>query len=118
MIKKEINLRAFFSSYDADVKKLTMVFLDTEIEAFTKSFLNSYYSTAQNNPIRDQTFFIKFDQKKSHCFHDKACINLVDIQDLLDKVVTVTVYIRHYNFMSNGKKIQGWSINLVSMFPS
>jgi hypothetical protein len=117
MLKKEIYLRAFFKSYDSENKKLTMLFLDDEIEAFTKDFLNKYYSAAQNNPVKSQEFYVKWD-KKSIAYVDKSGVCLVPVQELIDKVVNLCVYIKHYNFMSNGKKIQGWNINLVKINPA
>lgn len=117
MLKKEINLRAYFKSYDATTKKATMLFLDDDTEKFTKEFLTQYYSASQNNPIRMQEFYVKFDQKKSFCYLDKSDQIRVPIQDLLNKVIIMVVFIKHYNFNSNGKKIQGWNINLLKMNP-
>ena len=118
MIKKEITLTAYFKQYDENNKKLTMLFLDDEIEPFTKSFLTKYYDTAQNNPIKDNEFYIKFDLRKSVCFLDKGYQIIVPVQDMLDKIVCMTVAIRNYNFTNNmGKKIIGWNIHLLTMKP-
>ena len=116
MIRKEINLRAYFQSING--KKLTMLFMDDEVESFTKQFLTKYYSNAQNNPIRSQEFYVNFDPKKSICYLDKADQIIVPIEQLLNKFVLMTVYIKHYNFTSNGKKIIGWNINLLSIKPN
>lgn len=115
MIRKEINLRAYFKS--CEDKKLTMLFMDDDIETFTKQFLTKYYSNAQNNPIRNQEFYVKFDQKKSICYLDKADQIIIPIEELLNKFVEMTIYIKHYNFISNGRKVIGWNINLINMRP-
>lgn len=114
MIKKEIKLKAYFRNYDAVTKKLTMLFLDDVTEPFTRSFLTQYYNAAQNNPVESQQFYVKFSQY-SMCYADKAKQARVPLQDLLQHVVSITIYIKHYNFMSAGKKIQGWNINLLNI---
>lgn len=113
-MKKIITIRAFLKSCDTTSKKLTMIFLDDEIEEFTKSFLMNYYSNAQNNPIRDNEFIVKYCEK-SRCFLDNARQTIGSMSDLVDNVITANVFIRHYNFTSGGKKIIGWNVNLVSM---
>lgn len=116
-MKKEINLKAYFKSYDQENKKLTLLFLNEEIEPFTKDFLTKYYSAAQNNPVKPQEFYVKWN-KICKVYIDKADMCQVPVQSLQDKVVTLSVYIKHYNFVSYGKKIQGWNINLVKMNPA
>lgn len=118
MKQKEITIKAFFKSYDENYKKLTLLFLDDEVEPFTKSFLTKYYSSAQNNPIKYGEFSVKHDVRKSRVYIDKGEQILAPIQDLLDQIVEMTVFIRHYNFTDkSGKKIIGWNINLVKMIP-
>lgn len=118
MLKKEITLKAIFNKYDEQTKKLSMLFLDTEIEPFTKNFLTKYYSESQHNPINRNEFYVKFDMKKSICFLDKGNQVIVPVQDMLDKVVSITVLIKHYNFTNaKGNKIIGWNIHLLVMKP-
>lgn len=119
MSKKEFTIKAYFNSYNPEYKKMTMLFLDDEIEPFTKSYLTKYYFGAQNNPIKNGEFYVKFDVKKAKVYADKSCQFNTAVQELLDQVVEMRVYIKHYNFVDkSGKKIIGWNINLISMIPS
>ena len=119
MLRKEYNIKAYFKHYNTENKKLTLLFLDNEVEPFTKDFLTKYYSNAQNNPIKDNEFYIKHDIKKSVCYLDKKEQVMIYIQDLLDQIVSIVIYIKHYNFSDRmtGKKIIGWNIHLVKMQP-
>ena len=118
MPQKVIQLKAFFKSYNEKYKKLTMLFLDDEIEPFTKSYLTKYYFATQHNPINGMEFVVKFDATKAKIYKDKGDQLPVPIQDMLDQVVKLDIYIKHYNFTDkSGKKIIGWNINLVKMTP-
>lgn len=117
MIKKEIVLKGYFKCYDEVTKKLTIAFLDESIEPFTKSFLSRHYSYMQNNPMSTQQFYVKFNLQYSMCYLDKLKQIRVPLQKLLEQIVTITVYVKHYNFVSNGKKIQGWNLNLLQIIP-
>lgn len=119
MIIKIYTIKAYFQKYDEINKKMTLLFLDDEIEPFTKSFLTKYYSSAQNNPVKYNEFYVKIDARKSICYLDKASQIIVPIQDNLDKVVIMDITIKHYNFTNNfGKKIIGWNIHLINMKPA
>ena len=118
MVKKVVTIKAFLKECDTDNKKLTMLFLDDEIERFTKNFLTNYYSNAQNNPIKGEEFYIKYCDK-SRFFLDKVGVVIGDVQTLVDSIVIVQVHIRHYNFTDkSGRKVVGWSINMIQMKPA
>jgi hypothetical protein len=113
-MSKEYNIRGFFASYEPG-KKLHMTLLNDEVDTFTKKLLYSYYSPIQNNPIKHDDFYVKFD-KKSLFFLDKSKTNLVTPDALVGMQVTMRVYLRHYSFTNKeGKKIVGWSIHLNDM---
>jgi len=108
---QEVRLKGYFNNCDYQNKKITVLFLD---DAFTRDFLMKYYSSSQNNPIKNGEFYVKF-TNNSKCFLDKAYLCQAPIQSLLDNVVNITAVIKHYNFTSNGEKISGWNLNLVHM---
>jgi len=117
MRSKEFNIKAYYEGCDRDKNKLIMLFLDDEVDSFTKSFLTKYYSSSQHNPIHNNNKFdIKF-TKKSIGYLDKAKQAITPIHNLVDQIVYMTVYISHYNFNANGKRIVGWNINLVDIAP-
>lgn len=118
---KIITLRAYFYKCDDKYKKTTMLFIDNEKEAFTKSFLTRLYSPFQTNPINKDLseFYVKFDDLKSLAYLDKAKVVRTPIQALLDKHVEISVKISHYNFVDKktGKKIIGWNMFLLDVKP-
>ena len=116
MRSKDFNIKAYYESYDRDKNKLIMLFLDDEVDPFTKSFLTKYYSSSQYNPIHSNKFDVKY-TKKSIGYLDKAKQVITPVHNLVDQIVNMTVYISHYNFNSNGKRIVGWNINLVDIAP-
>jgi hypothetical protein len=116
MRSKEFTIKAYFESYDRDKNKLIMLFLDDEVDTFTKSFLTKYYSSSQYNPIHNNKFDVKY-TKKSIGYLDKAKQAITSVHNLMDQIVNMTVYISHYNFNANGKRIVGWNINLVDITP-
>jgi hypothetical protein len=115
--KKEYCIKAYFKSFDQNGKKLHMSFLNDEVDSFTRTFLYSYYSTAQTNPIKHDEFYIKYD-KNSLFFLDKAKTHLMEPINLVETQVNMSIQIKHYNFINQqGKKIIGWNIYLRSMYP-
>lgn len=116
MRSKEFHIKAYYESYDTERNKLIMLFLDDEVDSFTKSFLTKYYSSSQYNPVHNNKFDIKY-TKKSIGYSDKSKQAILSIHNLVDQMVCMTVYISHYNFNSNGKRIVGWNINLVDIRP-
>ena len=117
-MKKTITLKAFYKSCDTNNKKLSMLFLDDEIEPFTKNFLMKYYSNAQNNPIRGNEFYVKYNDR-SICCLDKSETCVGSISDLVDSIVIMRVNIKNYNFAnSDGRKVIGWNIVLDRIHPS
>jgi hypothetical protein len=119
MPKKIINLRAFFKSYNYGNKKLTMNFLDDEVEPFTKKFLMSYFNWNQNNPVKDNEFYVKSSIKSKACVDKHGEISTT-IQELVDTVVCLQVEIRHYNFSDKktNNRIIGWNLNLINIYPA
>lgn len=116
MRSKEFAITAYYESYEKDKNKLIMLFLDDEVDSFTKSFLAKYYSSSQHNPIHNNKFDVKY-TKKSIGYLDKAKHAITPIHNLVDQIVNMTVYISHYNFNANGKRIVGWNVNLVDIAP-
>lgn len=117
MSKKILQVKGYYKSIDTNYKKLTLLFLDDEIDD-TRNILQRFYSDKHNNPIRHNEFTVKFDTK-SKCFIDKSDMSQVPLLDLVDQTVILQVYIKHYNFTDKtGKKISGWNINLIKMNPS
>lgn len=107
-------LKAYFNEYNPNTKKCTMLFLDDEAEPFTKPFLTKYYSSAQNNPLDGQRFYVNT-SLKSLCYLDKNHEHVTHIQNLVDNVCELHVKLKNYNFTQNGKKIIGWNIQLLTM---
>jgi hypothetical protein len=116
MRSKEFHIKAYYESYATDKNRLIMLFLDDEVDPFTKSFLTKYYSSSQYNPIHNNKFDVKY-TKKSIGYLDKAKQVITPVHNLVDQIVYMTVYISHYNFNANGKRIVGWNINLVDIAP-
>jgi hypothetical protein len=117
MPKKQYTLKAYFNNIDLADKKATFLFLDDEIEPFTRKFLMGHYHHSQKNPINNGEFYVKT-SSNTLTFIDKADVCTVEIQRLLDQVVTLVVHLKHYNFTNqNGQKIVGWNIHLVKMNP-
>lgn len=115
---KHITIKAFLKTNDIANKKLTMIFLDDEVEKFTREFLTKYYNNAQNNPIRNNEFYVKFNFN-SKCYLDKNKTCIGSMNALVDSVVLAKVYIKNYNFTNpDGRKIIGWNINLVDLWPA
>lgn len=113
---KILNVQGFFKTCDINYKKITFLLLDDEAN-LTKNILMKYHSEYQKNPINDTEFYVKFDNK-SKCYIDKADLAQIPITNLVDQVVTMQVYMKHYAFTDKyGKKITGWTLNLIKMNP-
>ena len=115
---KHITIKGLLKKYDAQKKKITLLFMSDEIDSFTRQFLNGHYNKSQINPMRNGEFYVKYNNN-SRFYLDKAEQNIATSMDsLLERVVNMTIYIRHYDFIDKkGKRIIGWNITLVKLFP-
>lgn len=119
-MRKELKIRAYYKSCDNESKKLTMLFLDDNIDPYTRSAITRLYYPAQCNPMNQAKteFYVKFNSA-SRAYLDLMDASPTSIQSLVDQVVEIIVYIRHYNFVgANGKKIIGWNLNLIKINPA
>lgn len=109
MRKKEYTFRAFLKSIDFDNKKIEFLFLDDEIEKFTKSFLSGYCNHMRT-PVNSLGFVAKFDYS-TISFSDKTQLCSTPLLQLVDKIVELTAEVKHYNFLDKNKtRIIGWKL--------
>jgi hypothetical protein len=106
-------------SYDPEKKRITLSFIDKDIEPFTYNYLHNKYSAQHVNPFNQIDFWVKFNPNKSKIYLDKGEQINTTIYNLMDQNVELVITIFNYNFKdkSSGKKIQGFSLNLVKMQP-
>ena len=113
MKPKELIIRAYLKNVDSN--HLTFLFFADDTEPFTKKFLTEYYN-GQNSSITDSQFKVKY-ISSSAAYKDKAQLVQIPIHDLIGQSVEAHVLLKHYNFISNGKKIIGWNLTLLYMNP-
>lgn len=112
----EINLRAFFKEYNPKWKRLTLTFLDDEIEKFTPEFFQKKYNLNIGNPVDFSRgeFYVKVQSIYSvKCYLTKNKNTRIPLEDLINKRVELIVQPRTYHY--KGK--QGWNLKLIEIYP-
>ena len=121
---KKITLQGFFVEYD-EFNRVKLMFLDDRSDCssdkltFTKSYmLNKEAVEIGNAPINGDYFYVKSKnsigiilEKKQ----DKIIQKMVPITDLLQHTVECVVVKKRYKFHKDGKFIQGWTLNAISI---
>ena len=115
----KLKLRAYFSEYNSNWGRLTLNFLDDEIEAFTHDFLINKHEKSIlngiNSPVHNDTtkFYVKIKKKSFiNSYTSESKIVRVPIQDLLEHIVIMEVDLKNYLF--NGKA--GWYLSLNAIY--
>lgn len=114
----QVTLRGLLKSCDKDSKKITLILLDREIEKFTYDYLNNKSNPIEINPVSYNHFYVKLN-KQSKAYSDKNCKTINPIENFIDQVVNLTVKVYHFDFRDkkSGKKVRGWNLTLIDMYP-
>ncbi len=88
---------------------------DKQFMPDTYNFLTQY-SPRGNRSIKGNTFKVKLPGMPL-AYLDKARQVQIPLIDLVGQMVEITVQVKHYSFMTKGKKIYGWNMSLVEAHP-
>lgn len=115
----QVTLRGLLKSCDKDSKKIILILLDREIEKFTFDYLNNKSNPIEITPLSyNNHFYVKLN-RQSKAYLDKNCETITSIENLIDQVVNLSVKVYHFNFrdQKSGKKVRGWNLTLINMYP-